>query len=285
MATYSGSALIQQMNKVKVQPGCLALWGLGQMGLAVKSTDGRIVYIDPVLSDVVAIRVTEAADKFQRSFPAPLQPQEITNAFLVLCSHEHFDHTDPLTLKPLAKASPQAKFITSGWAQGLLEEAGISKDRRIIPVVGQPLDLDGLQITVIPAAHDEIEYDDQKGYRFLSFFLEWNGVNLFHSGDTRVTLDYLEYLHSLPTADIAFVAANGRDEFRKSQDVLGNLQPNEVVWLANEMRWDIVIAGHNDLFEWNSIAAGSLADAIHKYNPRQKFRCQLQPGELFYYMK
>jgi L-ascorbate 6-phosphate lactonase len=285
MATYSGKGLIQQMNQVAVQAGCLALWGLGQMGLAVKGADGRIVYIDPVLSDVVAMRVTDAANKFQRNFPPPVQPTEISNAFLVLCSHEHLDHTDPLTLGPLAKASPQAKFIISGWAQELLEEAGISKNRRIIPKVGQPLDFDGLRISVIPAAHDEIEFDDQKGHRFLSFLLEWNGVTLFHSGDTQVTPEYLNHLRSLPRADIALVAANGRDEFRKSQNVLGNLQPNEVAWLAQELGWDMVIGGHNDLFEWNSIAPGSLTNALHKYNPRQKFRSLLQPGELFYYMK
>ena len=285
MTIYQGKNLIDQMNHLTVQTNCLAVWGLGQMGLAVKGSDGRIIYIDPVLTNVVAIKIPSVADKFTRAFPAPLKPEEVSNADYVFCSHEHLDHTDPLTLGPLAKASQQAKFITTGWAGSLLDESDIETNRRIIPKHGEPLDMDGLRVSVIPAAHDEMEFDPVKGFRFFSFQLEWGGVRLFHSGDTRVTAEYLTHLHALPAADIALVAANGRDEYRKSLDVLGNLQPAEVAWLAMEMGWDMVIGGHNDLFEWNTIGAGSLAEAVHKYHPRQKYRCQLQPGELFYYVK
>lgn len=285
MAIYQGKNLIDQMNRVTVQPNCLAIWGLGQMGLAVKGQDGRIIYIDPILTDVVATKIPAVADKFKRAFPAPIKPEEINNASYVLCSHEHLDHTDPFTLGPLAKASPQAKFVTSGWADDLLIEAGIEKSRRIIPKHGEVLDLDGLNVSIIPAVHDEMEFDADKGYRFFSFQIDWGGVRLFHSGDTRVTPEYLSNLHTLPAADIALVAVNGRDEYRKSLNVLGNLHPAEAVWLAKEMGWDMLIGGHNDLFEWNTIAIGSLAEAVHKFNPRQKYRCQLQPGELFYYVK
>jgi L-ascorbate 6-phosphate lactonase len=285
MAIYQGKYLIDQMNHLTVQPNCLAVWGMGQMGVAVKGSDGRIIYIDPVLTNVVAIKIPSVADKFTRAFPAPLKPEEVNNADFVFCSHEHLDHTDPLTLGPLAKVSPQAKFITTGWAGSLLDEAGIELNRRIVPKHGEPLDLDGLRVSIIPAAHDEMEFDAVKGYRFFSIQLEWGGVRLFHSGDTRVTTEYLTRLHTLPAADIALVSANGRDEYRKSLDVLGNLHPAEAVWLAKEMGWDMVIGGHNDLFEWNTIGAGSLAEAVHKYNPRQKYRCQLQPGELLYYVK
>ena len=285
MAHMMGEQFIQQMNDVVVQPGCLAIWGLGQMGVAIKGGDHRVIYIDPVLTDVVAIKIPSSADKFQRAFPPPIEPGQVTNAYLVLCSHEHYDHTDPLTLVPLAKASRQAKFIVSGWASSLMKEAGIPEKRFFIPKLGNILEFDDLKIRIIPAAHDDIEYDQSKGYRYLSFFIEWNGVRLFHSGDTRITAEYLEHLRALPTADIAILAVNGRDEYRKSLGVLGNLHPAEAVWLSKELGWDMIIGGHNDLFEWNTIAPGSLADAVHKYNPRQKYRCQLQPGELFYYVK
>ena len=285
MAIYSSTALVDQMNRISVQPACLAIWGLGQMGIAIKDNNDRIIYIDPILSNVVAIKIPGAAEKFTRAFPPPLQPEEITNAAYVLCTHEHLDHTDPLTLGPLAKASPQAKFVVSGWAQELMQEAGIPAQKCILPKANEIMDLDGIKIIPIPAAHEAIEYDDHKGNRFFSYLIEWNGIRLFHSGDTQVTPDYIKHLHSLPQADVAILAINGRDEYRKSQDVLGNLHPAEAVWLAKEFCWDIIIGGHNDLFEWNSISAGALADAVHKHNPRQKYRCQLQPGELYYYVK
>lgn len=285
MANYSNKALVEQMNTINVQPGCLAIWGLGQMGVAVKGNNGQILYIDPILSDVVAIKIPGVADKFGRAFPPPLQPEDVTNAAYVLCTHEHLDHTDPLTLGPLAKACPQARFIVSGWALELMAEAGIPAEKCILPKVNEPIYLDGMKVTPIPAAHEEIEYDQNKGNRFFSYLIEWERVSLFHSGDTQITPDYVKHLHSLPRADVAILAVNGRDEYRKSQDVLGNLHPAEAVWLAKELGWDVIISGHNDLFEWNTISAGALADAVHKHNPRQKYRCQLQPGELYYYVK
>jgi len=285
MSTFTGKALIDQMNRLQVQPGCLGIWGLGQMGLAVKGAGDEIVYIDPVLTNVVAIKIPSVADKFSRAFPPPMEAHEISNAYLVLCTHEHLDHTDPLTLGPLAKASTQAKFIISAWASDLMDEAGIPLERRIVPTLGTPLELGNLRITAIPAAHEEMEIDAEKGSRFWSYLIEWNGVRLFHSGDTCITKEYMEYLRALPPIDIAMVATNGRDEYRKSLDVLGNLHPIELVWVAKELGWDTIISGHNDLYEWNTIPAGLLADAVRKLNPRQKYRCQLQPGELYYYVK
>jgi len=285
MTIYSGKALINQINRTTVQADCLAIWGLGQMGVAIKGLDGRVLYIDPILSNVVALKIPEVADKFSRAFPPPLLPEEITNASYVLCTHDHLDHTDPMTLGPLSKSSPNAQFIVSAWAHDLMMEAGIPDSKCIIPKVSETINLDGILITPIAAAHEEIESDAIKGNRFFSFLINWNGVTLFHSGDTQISEKYIQQLKSLPQIDVAILAVNGRDEYRKSQDVLGNLHPAEAVWLAKEFGWDIIIGGHNDLFEWNTISAGSLADAIRQHNPRQKYRCQLQPGELFYYVK
>src|SRR5215510_15817868 len=103
MSTYSGKDLIRQMNDLRVPPGCLAIWGMGQMGVALKGDESGIIYVDLCLTDVVAERVP--GDFFRRAFPPPVEPEDITNATYVLCSHEHLDHADPLTLGPLAGAS------------------------------------------------------------------------------------------------------------------------------------------------------------------------------------
>ncbi|NMB87000.1 MAG: MBL fold metallo-hydrolase [Chloroflexi bacterium] len=284
MTQKSGQEILQQMDSLHVAPGCLAVWGLGQMGVALQGDDQRVVYIDPVLSDVVAIKIPETADRFQRAFPAPLEPGQICNAAYVLCTHEHLDHTDPLTLGPLAQASPGARFVTSGWAQAALDEAGIAPGRRIPITVEEPVELDGIRVHAIPAAHYEVEHDPQMGYRYLSFLIEWNGVTFFHSGDTILYPGYIERLKGLPRADLALVACNGRDAVREAYDVVGNLLPSEAVWMAQTLEWDVLLPGHNDLFAWNTLPAGALADAAQKLNPRQKIHA-LQPGELYYYVR
>lgn len=284
MTTYTGAELIRQMDTLKVAPGCLAIWGLGQMGVALKGDDQGIVYIDPCLSNVVVEKAPELADKFVRAFPPPLEPEQITNAAYVLCSHEHNDHTDPLTLGPLAAASPQARFVISGWAQEMLDEADIDPARRIVASTDEPLQLGNLRVTSVPAAHYECEYDEARGYRWLGFVIEWNGVTFFHTGDTVIYPGYLDQLRTLPRADVAMAAVNGRDAFRDSFNIIGNLWPVEAGWLAHELGWDLVLAGHNDLYAWNTIAPGQIAEGLIRHNPRQKWHV-LQPGELLYYVR
>lgn len=281
MATYFNQDLIQQMNKLHVPPGCLAIWGMGQMGIALKGDDSGIIYVDLCLSNIVAERGDP--ELFQRAFPPPVDPAQITNAAYVLCSHEHIDHTDPLTLAPLAQASPDVRFVVSGWAQSEVDEAGIAPERRIVPPTDRAIQLGNARVTAIPSAHYTLDHDE-RGTRYLGFLIEWNGVTLYHSGDTIIYPGYIERLKALPRADVAIVASNGRDAYRDQRNIIGNLLPVEVAWLAQELGWDMLIFGHNDLFTWNTLPPGTLVDALRRLKPRQKHHT-LQPGELLLYVR
>lgn len=283
MAYDSGSALIAQMDRLEILPGSLAIWGLGQMGVALKGGKGGLIYIDPVLTDVVAIKIPSAAEHFRRAFPPPLEPEQITNARLVLCTHDHLDHTDPLTLGPICHSSLEAQFAAPRWADESFAEAEIPNDRRLYLSPGVPMNLGEFTITAIPSAHYEIQHTPELGYRFFSYLVEWNGVRFFHSGDTLLTQEYEASLRKLNAPHVVMLAANGRDARREREDVLGNLQPAEAVWLAQTLGADVLIGGHNDLFLWNALPAGDLANAVERIHPRQKF-LTLQPGQLFYYV-
>lgn len=275
--------LLQQMQSLTLPPGGVAIWGLGQMGVALKGSAADLVYLDPVLSDVVKITYPSTGEKFTRAFPPPLQPEEITNAGLVLCTHDHLDHTDPLTLTPLAQASPQGKFVVTAWAAEILTAEGIPAERLIVPRTGETLHLGKVQVTAIPAAHYEVEFDPLKGHRFFSYLVEMNGVRLLHSGDTLLYPGCLDALRQHLPIHVGILAVNGRDAYRESFDILGNLLPAEAAWLAAELQIDLLIPGHNDLFEFNTIRPGELADALAQHNPLQKYKV-LRPGEMCYYL-
>src|SRR5262245_7244369 len=119
--------LIAHMQQTPIIPNSLAIWGLGQMGIALKGPDG-IIYIDACLSDVVE---RQAGTQWARAYPPPLLPDQVTNATFCLISHEHLDHLDPLTLGPMAKASPQARFVASAWCLNLLAELDIPAEHVI----------------------------------------------------------------------------------------------------------------------------------------------------------
>lgn len=282
MATYTGPQLIAQMNALAVPRGCLAIWGLGQMGVALKGGGDGIVYIDPYLTG--NLRTPTSTEFNGREFPPPVQPNEITNAAYVLCSHEHGDHTDPGTLGPMAEASPHARFVITGWSQDLLDKAEIDPARRTVPAAMQPMQLGQFRVTALPSAHYSVENDAAKGHRWLGFLIECNGVTFYHSGDTVIYPGYLDMMKSLPKIDVGILPVNGRDAYRDSYNWTGNLLPLESAWLAQELGWDVLIAGHNDLFLWNTVGAGELSDALRRLNPRQKMHT-LQPGELYLYVK
>ena len=178
MSKHFDLDLIRQMNSLAVGAGSLAVWGLGQMGVAIKTAGQKMVYMDPVLSNVVAETFPESAETFRRAFAAPVAAALVSNADIVLCTHEHLDHADPQTLRGIAQASPRAVFIAPLWAAAQLDEAGIPTERRIAPRVGQPLDVNGLRVWAVPAGHYDVEYDEQRGYRYLSYVLEADGVVL-----------------------------------------------------------------------------------------------------------
>lgn len=275
------SDLIAQMNSVPVMPNSLAIWGLGQMGVAIKGPDA-IVYIDACLSDVVR---EQFGDWWARAYPTPIEPEAVTNADYYFASHEHLDHLDPLTAGPVAKASPQARFVAPAWCRDMLSDLDVSDDRVIFPKALEPVTIGSMRVTTVPGAHYEKEYDAEKDYRWVGFLIEWNGVKFYHAGDTIIYPDYIETLKSLPRPDVAMLPVNGRDYYRETDaGAVGNLLPAEAARLARDLGWDVLIAGHNDLYPNNKIPMSDIADALEKVAPRQKYKI-LQPSELYYYIK
>lgn len=284
MQRRTGTALIQQMNGLHIPAGSFALWWLGQMGVAVKGPDQRIVYIDPFLVGPLAADQTDPTFLWGRAFAPPLLPEEVTNASLVLCSHEHGDHTSAETLAGIAAASPHACFAATGWAQSILSEAGIDVARRLPMATGITYDHGVLRITYIPAAHYSVESDGTRGHRWVSMLLDWGNVAFFHGGDTILYDGYIDTIAALPQADVGMLACNGSDAMRNALGIAGNMSPAEAAFVATQLGWKTLIAGHNDLFASNRLPASEVAGQIERVAPEMAVHT-FKPGELFFYQR
>lgn len=275
MASPSGADLIARIDGLAVPHGQLALWALGQSGFAVKGA-GTIAYIDPYLSDSIA-----GIGGPQRRFPAPVDPAEIGHAQVVFATHEHMDHADGATLGPLMAASPGATLVTSHQGAEIAEQAGVARERIVVPRLGERVELEGLAYTAIPAAHYAYEVDADGHSRWMGFLIECSGVTLYHAGDTIVVPELLAALKDKPI-DLALLPINGRDFFREQQEIVGNLWPREAVELVVALQARVLLAIHNDMFAGNRLPAGMLWDDLDRAAPFQ--RCHtLQPGELYLY--
>jgi L-ascorbate 6-phosphate lactonase len=88
--------LARRIDKDRIEPECLGIYWLAQAGFAFKTSAGKIVYIDPYLSDLV-----ERVAGFKRMMPCPITAEEVV-ADLVVCTHEHPDHLDTDALPIIA---------------------------------------------------------------------------------------------------------------------------------------------------------------------------------------
>lgn len=280
----TGTDLITHMNDLTIIPNSLAIYGMGQMGVALKGPDG-ILYLDICLTDMVEDTINDP--RWKRGYPPPVHPNEVTNATHFLSTHEHLDHLDPQTLAPASKASPNASFVVTGWSREIMAGIDVAEDRLIIPRANEPVTLPGTtaRLTAIPAAHYDMEYSDENGYRWFGYFIEWNGVTFYHSGDTILFDGYFDLLDEMPTPDVAMLAVNGRDYYREIElGAIGNLLPVEAARLAHDRGWRTLIFGHNDMYPHNMLPFAELISALERVHPRQQYKV-LQPGELYYFVR
>lgn len=270
----SGS-LVERVDKLEVQPNSLGFYGLGQAGVIIRGPEGAI-YVDPYLTDNDG-----SGGHIERNFPPPVDPADITNAAGVLISHVHIDHFDPQTLGPLAKSSQEARFYAPHTCD--LSQAGIEPERTEIPEVDRKFTVGGASVTAIPSAHTGLEYDPERGYSYLGYVIEWNGITVYHSGDTVIYDGLLDTLRRWDI-DVVFMPINGRDYFRTAQDIVGNTGFREVAELAETLDIRMTIPTHYDLIPPNTENPAYFVDYLYERNPDRHYHL-LRPGELYYYVK
>lgn len=224
---------------------------LGQVGYRFSFGD-QVVYIDPYLSDYVA-KVEGPA--FERMFPIPFSPEKITDADWVLVTHNHIDHCDPLTLAPLAIASPQARFVCPVTVMPTLHSLNIATERIMIPSEGKWTDLARfLRLIAVPAAHPDIRRDEFGQAHCVGYVIEYGDRRLYHAGDTSPHEELLTALKDLAPLDIAFLPVNERNFFRDRVGIIGNMSVREAFLLAKEIGVKTMVPMHWDMFGPNSVA-------------------------------
>jgi L-ascorbate 6-phosphate lactonase len=247
--------------------GGLLVHALGQSGFALRSADA-LVLIDPWLSTEL-----EEREGVTRPAPPPLRPDDLEAADLVCVTHEHADHLDPPTLAAIARRVPDAIFLAPAPALGLVERAGVPRERIHPAHDGVALEAAGARVTALRAAH-ELHPDAFGGYRFwldergdhraLSYLVELDGHAIFHAGDTIWWPGMEDALRELDP-DVAILPINGRDAMREAAGLWGNLHANEAAALAAAAGVPAVIPCHFDG------VAGNLGDP-------DAFRAALDPG-------
>jgi L-ascorbate metabolism protein UlaG (beta-lactamase superfamily) len=272
-----GADLLEEIDRTAVPPGFVALWFLGQASLVIKGA-GPVVYIDPFFS-----LYPDEHGISKREYPPPFDPGMVKHADWVFCTHDHIDHLDPATLGPMAASSPRARFVVPAPLSGTLERFGIGRSRIVPARAGVRMELDGLDMTPVAAAHEEYQLDENGDHRCLGYAITMNNATVFHAGDAVETPELVDTLRSL-RIDIACLPINGADWKRRRSGIVGNMNARDAANIGAASGADLVVPLHWDLFARNGENPAVFVDYMTRLHPDRKFKVMV-PGERLLYVK
>jgi len=229
-------------------PAAFDIWWLGQSGFLLQ-WNGRCLLFDPYLSDSLTFKYALTDKPHVRMSERVIDPALLTCIDIVTSSHNHTDHLDADTLRPILEHNPGIRFIIPEANRAFVSErTGCKLEFPVGVNDGSVTRVGDFTITGVAAAHNEIERDGNGNCRFLGYLVRFGEWTVFHSGDTL-------YHEGLVTAlqdakpDVAFLPINGNDPSRR---VAGNMNGKEAAKLAKEIHAKVVIPHHFHLFEFNT---------------------------------
>ncbi len=252
----------------------LHLWWLGQSGFLLQWEE-RHLLTDPYLSDSLTKKYAGTDKPHVRMTERVVAPEKLAFIDVVTSSHNHTDHLDGETLRPLIHANPDIRLM--------IPEANrefVAQRLQVNPRM--PLGIDdgtsasaaGFRLTGVASAHEELERDPQGRCKFLGYIVELGPWKIYHSGDT-VWYEGMTGRLQPWAPDVALLPINGRSPERR---VPGNLNGREAAKLAKDIRARLVIPCHYEMFEFNTASPDEfVAEAQRLGQPCRVLKC----GERF----
>ncbi len=245
----SGDALLADIQAVSEQADALHVWWLGQSGFLVQ-WQGKHLLFDPYLSDSLTRKYANTDKQHVRMTELVIDPERLDFVDVVMSSHNHTDHLDGETITRLLQVNPEMSIVVSAANQkAAAERLQIPVDRLTPSDVGTCCKVAGVTISAVPAAHEELEQDDQGRHVFVGYIVELGPWTVYHAGDTIRYEGMAETLRQW-SIDLALLPINGSDPERR---VAGNLWGHEAAQLANDISAKLVVPCHYDMFDFNTV--------------------------------
>ncbi len=273
-AYQKDEVLIAGIRQASNDPSFFTCWWLGQSGFLIKWA-GKHLLLDPYLSDSLTKKYAATKKPHIRMSELVMDPARLDFIDVVTSSHNHTDHLDGETLIPLMHANPALQIVIPEANRAFVaERIKCDLDWPTGLDAGQSTEIAGFKFTAVPAAHNEIDRDEQGRCHYLGYVVEFGDFRIYRSGDTLL-YDGMEDLLRPFRVDAAFLPINGNDPKR---GVAGNLDCGEAAQLGKAIGAKLVVPCHYDMFTFNT---ADPADFVHEAKAAgQPFRV-LTPGESF----
>lgn len=221
--------MINEIRKVQLKKGEVAIAWLGQNFYILKTPNGTTISIDPYL---------ERSEEIKYVHPEPpIKPEDLKVDF-IFCTHDHRDHTDPVTLPIVAKYSAETIFLGPKESADHLAKLGIEERRIKALEAGKTYSFKDFKVTPYYSIPPQEARTTHFGYLF-----EIDGTKIYNMGDTsRSTIENAaEFLREIAEAspDIAMLPIIGDTPDRR---------PEDAYLVAKAIKTKIAIPCHYDCF-------------------------------------
>jgi len=257
--------LRQQISRQRVSTGKVALWWLGQNGWIVKSPAGKVVVIDPYLTNACKAVGAAVGINMDRLVPPVLAPRDLVGVDAYAMTHGHEDHLDPETLQPYRTAGGGGPFVAPPETCDKLRKMGVPDSEIVMIWPNKEFTCGDVTLRgtfAIPFGADDMTH--------LGFVVKVEkGPTLYFTGDTR----YHEVLASC-------VAHHKPDVLVTVINPFANLDPGQAARLAKDIDAKVVIPCHYDLFPDNSLPPRLLRSNLILLGIGDRYR-ELKHGKLY----
>lgn len=236
---YSKSNPINELNNITINEDELLINWIGQAGFVFKTSRDTVICIDPYLSN--SIEKYEGRPTRRMWFNK--LKYDCFKPDLVLCSHDHLDHTDPETI-PLIYAHSNACFW--GPRQSYIHMRNMKIPEKKLKVLkrDQEYSFQDIRLKTTYAKHTEDS---------IGFILYINDLTIYLTGDT--SLDKILYEIN-DDIDIMISCINGK---------YGNLNIKESINLANKLSVKTIIPMHYGLIPNNTVDISDFVEGCSKF--------------------
>jgi len=250
------------LTDIKSAPDdALHLWWLGQSGFLVRHGDDRFLF-DPYLSDTLTKKYAGTDKPHVRLTEQVVDPARLTGIQAVTSSHLHTDHLDHGTLLPLRQANPGVKLILPRAIQTQATERLGDWEDAFLPInAGESVTVGNITFRAIPAAHNELQTDEEGNHHFLGYIVTLGPWRIYFSGDTLLYPGIEDQING--PVDVAILPINGN---RPERRVAGNLDGAEAARLAQTIHAGTVIPCHYDMFEFNTASPDLFEQTCREIN-------------------
>lgn len=189
--------LAEELHRVSVSAGELAVCWLGQAGFFLKDEQGRTLVLDPYLSNC-----GERIRGFKRLSPMLIEARDLRADYYVT-THIHFDHFDFEAIPIVAANDSHTVFVGPGSCIKELEALSIEKSRCLTLDRGQCHEAEGISLRATEADHGTMAPDA------IGLVLKMGGHTLYFGGDTAYRSDIFEAV-ALEKPDFVALSVNGK---------------------------------------------------------------------------